>query len=153
MIRLITYVQIILGGITGIHSAFDCRCPEVSPRPELGEFQYYCGKELKGLDCLPETVYKCKTFNQTIAEPPPRKIDDNCTHKRANWYCGPYSKKECEDDAECISIRRCFKSKVYVDKSMREWYAEVKKNRGRNETGPYDPSLNGTTENMQDDSI
>jgi len=78
-------VHIIFGGIIGIHCTLDCRCPEVPPRPELGEPQRYCGKELKGKDCLPETIYKCLTFNQTIAEPPKRKIDDNCAHKR--WTC------------------------------------------------------------------
>jgi len=135
----------------GIHCTYDCRCPEVPPRPELGEFQYYCGKELKAKDCLPETVYKCKTFNQTIAEPPPREIDDNCGHHRVNMHCGPYAKKECEDDGECISIRRCFRSKVYVDKSLKEWYAGVRNNRRRNIPGSSDIRLtNGTTENTQD---
>jgi len=153
MMRPLTYVQVILGGIIGINCTFDCRCPEVPPRPELGESQYYCGKELQGKDCLPETVYKCSTFRQVLPEPPKEKHKDNCGHKRVNMHCGPYAKKECEDDPECISIRHCFTGKAYVEKSMREWYAGVRKNRGRNETGPSDLSLNGTTEQDANNTI
>jgi len=138
--RLLTYLLIIIGGDLGINCALDCRCPKIPPRPEVGEDQNYCGKELKGIDCLPETVYNCKTFNQTIAEPPKPGLNNNCGHHMVNYHCGPYSKKECEDDIECLMIRRCFRSKVYAVQSLREWYATARKNRGRNETGPIEAS-------------
>jgi len=134
------YVLIIIGGVFGKKRALDCRCPEVPPRPEVGEEQNYCGKELKGMDCLPETVYHCQFFNQTIAEPPPNDIDDNCGHKRVKMHCSPYSKKYCQDDIECLMIRTCFKGKAYAEQSLREWYATARENRGRNETGPSEVS-------------
>jgi len=148
--RLFTYVQIIIGGIIGINWAFDCRCPEIPPRQEVGEDQKYCGKELKGLDCLPETVYRCITFNQTEAEPPTRQNIDNCGYKRVKMYCSPYSKKICEYDIECLRIRRCFNGKAYADQSLKEWYATIRKNRGQSETGPGDISEQSAV--MQEDS-
>jgi len=53
-------------------------------------------------------------------------------------HCSPYAKKMCEDDIECLRIRRCFNGKAYADRSLKEWYVTIRKNRGQSETGPGD---------------
>jgi len=106
--------------ISGVQSGFDCRCPEKPPRPEIGEMQLYCGKELKGLDCLPESIYRCNNFQQKIATFPVHELDDNCGHEFVQMFCGPF-RKECKRP-RCYKLRKCYHAQESADDGFAYWY-------------------------------
>jgi len=101
-------------GICGGDS--DCRCPKVHYRPELGDEQAYCGKELKG-NCANENRYICVKNRIT---PKPRTLYDISPQR---YRCAPKPDYKCDAVSDCARERHFYLLRPErIEENFEYWY-------------------------------